>query len=170
MSQFESFASSQSVASFSLGPGNGPLATAQVTPRVTGAGLCIAALLSGASGRIPPWALEFMPLTIKGIWTGLGADLGATQLAAEIARGCCFFAASRAGANNRHRARVLSGKYASRLKPKAWTDFHTVLRTCAQSGNWKDMKNGLKFACGRKKKDSGYKLKPSKRTYENSRL
>ena len=68
------------------------------------------------------------------------------------------------------RSRVLSGKYTSKLKQKAWADFLAILRESAKTGCWKDMKNGFKFACGRKKKDSGYKLKPARRIYENSRL
>ncbi|GMH90072.1 hypothetical protein TrST_g1857 [Triparma strigata] len=136
-------------------------------PPVVGAGLVISALLNGASGRAPPWALEFMPSTFGGLFQGLGNNTASLLLALKI--GSFSYFEMRPPSP----ARVLSGKYVSRLKPAAYNDLENCVKACADSGRggkWKDLKNALKMATGRKKKSTTYKLKPSKRSYENQRL
>ena len=53
---------------------------------ILGASLVIAALLNGASGRAPPWSLEFIPSTFSGLFQGLGNQVGAVLLALRIGR------------------------------------------------------------------------------------
>ena len=128
---------------------------------LVGSGAVLSAMMSAASGRLAPWAIEFMPKAYESIFNANNSNLTAWSLALKIGIECKIVVGS-------GRYAVLSGKYVSFLKDKAMADYVTGVNGAAKENNaagWHKVKNLLKLACGGKKKKSGFKLKPSKRMF-----
>ena len=126
--------------------------------------MIVAALLHAASGRAPPWALEYIPPSFEGIFHGIGKNYDVMAKIVETA--------TSAGSKwvTKHGSKPLGGNYVSRLKPPARADLFRCLAECCSSGGWKNFKSGLKMACGRKKKNTTFRLKPGRRDFENERI
>ena len=134
----------------------------------TGAGMVMAALFSGASGRMPPWALEFIPASLRAIAAALGGDPAAYRRCVDFAIDCRV--AARGREDGAAREFWLSGRFIGKQKELAKEALRGSFGKCLKADNWKDMKNALKVACGGKKKNAGFKLKPSLRRFENTRV
>ena len=132
-----------------------------------GAEIIIAAFLHAASGRIPPWALEYIPPSFGGLHTGLGGKAG---VAANMLVNCTGVAGKIKWQDEAGGWRPVGGIFVYRVKEAASKEVIKCINNCCRTGNWKELKNGLKMACGRKKKGKSYKLKPATRSFENMRL
>ena len=116
-----------------------------------------------ARRRLPPWVLEFIPDALKGVAKGLGNDVGEIDRAVVWAIESCVV--GKGGTRT-----FLSGKYIGKAKDAHKQNLRDCFMKCVATGVWKDTKNGLKLACGGKKKRAGFKLKPSLRKFENTRV
>ncbi|GMH52437.1 hypothetical protein TrRE_jg12558, partial [Triparma retinervis] len=157
---FEQFLGSQGGVSVEGGLGGGGGGAGEV-----GAEVIIAALLHAASGRVPPWALEYIPPSFEGIFVGMGGESGGA--AGMIVN--CTGVAGKIKWQGEGGWRPVGGIFVYRLKEAAVQDLLKCVNNCCRTRNWKELKNGLKMACGRKKKGKSYKLKPSLRSFENAR-
>ena len=161
---FEQFLGSQAGVRVEGGLGSGGGGAGEVGVEVT-----IAALLHAASGRIPPWALEYIPPSFEGIYAGMGGgEGGGGGAGAGIVSGTGV--AGKIKWQGETGWRPMGGIFVYRLKNAAVEDLLKCVGNCCKTRNWKELKNGLKMACGRKKKGTNYKLKPSLRSFENNRL
>jgi hypothetical protein len=141
---------------------------ALATPAGAGAAMIVAALLNASSGRLPPWALEYIPASLQSMGVALATNLQVYEHAVNFAIDC-HVAVVAPGAENTPRF-PLSGRFISKQKPVAKQNLRDCFSKCLAKSDWKEMKNGLKVACGGKKKQAGFKLKPSLRRFENSRV
>ncbi|KAL3798961.1 hypothetical protein HJC23_005100 [Cyclotella cryptica] len=123
-----------------------------------GATIIAAGLLRAASGALPPWAVELTPLLIRSMFTALGNNCDT------------FIQTLKNSTKIECSGHILAGRYFEHVSSVHIDSFLSKTRDACNRGEWNKLKSVLKSACGGKKKDSGFNLKPQYTCWKCERL
>ncbi|KAL9179854.1 hypothetical protein ACHAXT_007824 [Thalassiosira profunda] len=130
-----------------------------------GAVILIAAIMRGISGAVPPWLVEEAPDLFRSLYTCVGCDCDQFMLILDAStkiKASAPFGGVRAG-------ELLAGRYLD-CSSHHLTTFLSKSKDVCTKGDWRRLKVVLKAACGGKKKDAGFNLKPQYTSWECDRL
>jgi len=130
-----------------------------------GVTILAASLLRAVSGALPPWAVEETPTLIQSMYVAMGSDCD--KLIQILSAATKVTASAPFGAINS--GELLAGRYLDVSNVHIESFLRQSKEVCVK-GNWKKLKVILKAACGGKKKDSGFNLKPQLTSWEFERL
>lgn len=127
-------------------------------PEELGASIIAAALLRATSGALPPWAVELTPTLNKSLFTATGNKC---DLFIQILKNSTTLECS---------GNLLAGRYFENVSCVHIDAFLSKTSEACKKGEWGKLKSVLKSACGGKKKESGFNLKPQYTSWECERL
>ena len=116
-----------------------------------------ASLFRASSGGLPPWAVDNIPQVFEGFFIACNSDMQEFQLLL-----CASMTV--------HHTDLLAGRFIAAMSDTNKTTFVTSSMEEIAKGNWRRFKVLLKQACGGKKKQAGFKLKPSPTNWECDRV
>lgn len=146
----------------------------------TGGIIVAAGLLRAASGALPPWAVELTPIIFKSLYVALGSSCDALihilanstkiDISGDFLAGRYFESVSSVHIDSfLSKTREACNKGASSLC-NSQSKANCALTHLNLLGEWNKLKSIIKTACGGKKKESGFNLKPQFTCWECERL
>jgi hypothetical protein len=118
-----------------------------------------ASLFRATSGGLPPWAMDHIPQVFEGLFAAHNRDLGSFQQ--FLSSSMVVRLATK---------ELIAGKFIDTMSDTNKSAFVTSSMEEISKDNWRRFKVILKMACGGKKKQAGFNLKPSPTNWECDRV
>jgi hypothetical protein len=140
--------------------------------RIKGVAIIASALFRIVQGSLPPWAVESIPEVYASFYGSLGRDAVAFGMVLRLAMDVRLpndttrFGGLQPG-------KLLSGRYFESLSSQTKDKFVQDAMVLARNDDltsWRRVKVLIKAACGGKKKDSGFQLKPALTRWDFDRI
>jgi len=139
---------------------------------LSGAAVIFAALLRGASGGLPPWAIEGLPSLFSAFYTTCGSSNVFCEIM-HIAIGIRLENVPDAAFGCATPGKKLAGRFFETMGEKHVNEFLSKAKEICEKNDadaWRRFKATLKKVCGGKKKDSGFNLKPTFTNWDCERI
>ncbi|GKZ00437.1 hypothetical protein MPSEU_000996300 [Mayamaea pseudoterrestris] len=138
-----------------------------------GEAMIAASLFRAVQGGLPPWAVEFIPDVYASFYAALDRDAVAFGMVLRLAMDVRLPLEPNVSFGGLQPGKLVAGRYFESLSSQAKDKFAQeamVLASTDDLASWRRLKMLIKAACGGKKKDSGFQLKPSLTRWDFDRI
>jgi hypothetical protein len=147
--------------------------SASADARVASIAIVGAAFFRAVQGGLPPWAVESIPEVYSAFYKALGQDATVFGRVLYLSMEIRFPSNATTRVGGLQPGKLLSGRHFESLgqqnKEKLIQDAVSLANT-NDTASWRRLKVLIKAACGGKKKDAGFQLKPSPTRWDFDRL